>query len=156
AELARAAFALHDAQSAIAREYGFASWAELRDKVAALTQTAPPPPDAETLARFAASHKLGPDMVAKLREALTAREARTSPATPAIAPILPLRNAVVFPGAVLPIDVMRPTTLRAIDAAAASEPRLIAIFAQRAADTERPAQDELHSPGCLCELLLVH
>src|SRR3954467_8056096 len=40
-ELARATFALHDAQSASAREYGFASWAELRDKVPALT-AAPP------------------------------------------------------------------------------------------------------------------
>src|SRR4051812_25344482 len=41
ADIARMPFALHDAQSAIAREYGFASWAELRTKV-----TAEPEPSA--------------------------------------------------------------------------------------------------------------
>jgi hypothetical protein len=33
-ELAQSSFALHDAQSAIAREYGCVSWSELRDEVA--------------------------------------------------------------------------------------------------------------------------
>ena len=40
-ELARAPFALHDAQSAIAREYGHKSWSDLRDEVAS-RQPAPP------------------------------------------------------------------------------------------------------------------
>jgi ankyrin repeat protein len=37
AELARASLALHDAQSVLAREHGFASWKALRERVEALT-----------------------------------------------------------------------------------------------------------------------
>src|SRR5260221_5407148 len=37
ADLARRTFALHDAQSVIAREHGFDSWNELRDRVEELT-----------------------------------------------------------------------------------------------------------------------
>src|ERR1700704_5744342 len=53
-ELTRAGFALHDAQSAIAREYGFTSWAELRDKVAALSAPPPPPPSPAAIAEQSA------------------------------------------------------------------------------------------------------
>jgi hypothetical protein len=67
--LARAAFALHDAQSAIAREYGCVSWAELRDKVAALS--APPPPSpaeiAEQSAKAAAALGFPPGAAAEIR-----------------------------------------------------------------------------------------
>ena len=41
-ELARAPFALHDAQSAIAREYGHKSWNELREAVAERIAAEPP------------------------------------------------------------------------------------------------------------------
>src|SRR5215468_9892895 len=67
-ELARATFALHDAQSAIAREYGFPSWAELRDKVAALN-AAPPAPQSATadeIAKAVASLGLPPGAAAEI------------------------------------------------------------------------------------------
>ncbi|HEU4731018.1 MAG TPA: LON peptidase substrate-binding domain-containing protein [Kofleriaceae bacterium] len=156
-ELARATFALHDAQSAIAREYGFVSWAELRDKVAALNaappEAAPEAGDPDSIARFAASRGLSPESVAALREAIVRRRSGADAPTPAIVPVIPLRNAVAFPGAVIPIDVQRAPTLRAIDAAVATEHRFLAIFAQRAPETERPVQEDLHTTGCLCTVL---
>lgn len=157
-QLARAGFALHDAQSAIAREYGFASWAELRDKVAALN-AAPPSSQgftAEQRAQIAAGLGLPPDAIAKMEAARSRRTSIPSVPTPAIVPVLPLRNAVAFPGALIPIDVHRPTTLRAIEAAAATEHEFIAIFAQRAAETEQPTPEDLHTSGCLCVVMLFH
>src|SRR4029079_1008006 len=52
--------------------------------------------------------------------------------------------------------VSRPTTLRAIEAAIATEHRFLAIFAQRTAETERPTREDLHSPGCLCVVMYFH
>ena len=157
-ELARAAFALHDAQSAIAREYGFASWAELRDKVAALS-AAPPSREAviaEQSAQVTAAMGFPPGAAAEIAALAARAESIKAAPTPAIVPLLPLRNAVAFPGGVIPIDVTRPTSLRAIETAVASEHRFVAIFAQRARDTEQPAQDDLHTRGCLCVVLYLH
>jgi Lon protease-like protein len=165
--LAQATFALHDAQSAIAREYGFVSWAELRAHVSAVTAEpaadAPPAEPAATaqsaadvqLTAFAVATRMAPAMVARLRAALAQRGSAASVPTPERVPMLPLRNAVVFPGAVIPIDVSRPTTLRGLEAALQHQPAFLAIFAQRASETEHPTQDDLHPTGCLCTLLLL-
>lgn len=61
AEIAAGPFALHDAQSVIARQYGFRSWKELADHVEGrvVTPAAPEPP---------------PDVAEKLAIALKARE----------------------------------------------------------------------------------
>jgi Lon protease-like protein len=157
-QLARAAFALHDAQSAIAREYGFASWAELRDKVAALSAE-PPSREAviaEQSAQAAAAVGLPPEAAAEIATMVAKAESIKAEPTPAVVPMLPLRNAVAFPGSTIPIDVTRPTSLRAIETAVATEHRFIAIFAQRARDTEQPTQDDLHTSGCLCVVLYFH
>lgn len=152
-QLARAPFALHDAQSAIAREYGLVSWAELRIQVAALTaepaMAAEPAGAAQPTAIRSAA---GPALLPK--EEATLRAAGERP-TPERVPVLPLRNAVVFPGSVVPIDVARPGSVRALDAVEQHEPRFLAIFAQRASETDRPAVDDLHTNGCLCVVLRV-
>ena len=70
--------------------------------------------------------------------------------------MLPLRNAVGFPGAVIPVDITRITTMRALEAALATQPAFLAIFAQRAAETESPSQGDLHTTGCLCVVLYFH
>lgn len=158
--LARAGFALHDAQSAIAREYGFASWAELRDKLAAVAEP-PPAPDAAAAAaarlataqQYVAAAGLPAEVVDSVREALAHRGAAAGVPTPERVPVLPLRNAVAFPGVVIPLDISRPSTLRAVDAARAHPPALLAIFAQHAAATEQPSAAELHATGCLCSVL---
>jgi hypothetical protein len=61
-EIAGYPFALHDAQSVIARQYGFSSWNELHDYVEALQKTEPSGPTPPL------------DVAAKLRTALRARE----------------------------------------------------------------------------------
>ncbi len=164
--LARAPFALHDAQSAIAREYGFASWAELRALVSAAQGAAPsaaPDDDpavadarSEAIARMISAAKLPPEAEAAIREALSRRGASAAVPTPCTVPVLPLRNALAFPGAVIPIDINRPTTIRAIETALTSQPAFVAIFAQRASETENPSRDDLHTTGCLCVVLYFH
>jgi Lon protease-like protein len=144
-------FALHDAQSAIAREYGFPSWAKLRAHV--LGEPGAEEPALPTLIRTASGQPLPPELDAKLREALLRRGAAASHPTPETVPLLPLRNAVAFPGAVFPIEVARPTTLRAIEVALESKPPFLAVFAQRARETEHPTRDDLHPTGCLCVVL---
>src|SRR5262245_57346533 len=59
AELARGPFALHDAQSTIAREYGFPSWTALRTRVDAGEQPAPDP-----LATLVAGQPMSPELEA--------------------------------------------------------------------------------------------
>lgn len=147
ADIARMPFALHDAQSAIAREYGFASWAELRTRV-----TAEPEPST-TEAAFAqaiAAMALPPDLEAAVRQAVALRGTQTGEPTPPSVPVLPLRNAVVFPGAVMPLDISRASSMRALEVAMESEPALVGIFAQRAVETDQPTRDELHPTGSLC------
>jgi hypothetical protein len=83
--LARATFALHDAQSAIAREYGCASWAELRTRVAAMTA------EPELAIRRQDGSELPPELAARLREVASRRGAAAIEPTPVRVPVLPLR-----------------------------------------------------------------
>ncbi len=61
-------------------------------------------------------------------------------------PILPLREAVLFPQAVLPLAVARPASVRVVDEAVLGS-RLIGILTQRDAAQEIPAAHELHGVG---------
>jgi len=160
AELARAAFALHDAQSAIAREYGFVSWAELRSKVtadegAAGGEGAAASDDDPAVAILRATPGVPPELQAVLLEVLAQRGKQRDVPTPPTVPVLPVRNAVIFPGAQIPLDINRPSSMRAIEAARKTEPALLAVFAQRAPDIERPTRDDLHPTGSLCIVRVV-
>jgi hypothetical protein len=147
-DIARGPFALHDAQSAIAREYGFASWAELRAKVSAAGDAdAPVELQGATLATAAG---LRPEIAAALNEAVAQGPTKIDAPTPAEVPMLPLRNSVIFPGSLVPIDITRPSSLQAIEAAMKTEPPFFAVFAQRAIETEHPTRDEIHETGTLC------
>ena len=44
----------------------------------------------------------------------------------------------------------------ALEKTAASEHKFVAIFAQRASETDRPTREDLHTPGCLCVVLYFH
>jgi ATP-dependent Lon protease len=141
------------------------SWADLRAQVSAANSApaaAAPTEDPATAAReaalatlFAAS-PLPPEAEAAAREALTRHGASAGVATPETVPVLPLRNAVAFPGAVYPIDVSRTPSVCALEAALATQPAFLAIFSQRAAETEQPSRADLHEIGCLCVVLYFH
>jgi ATP-dependent Lon protease len=60
---------------------------------------------------------------------------------------------VAFPGGVIPLDISRATSARAISAALATEVAFLAIFAQRTLEVDRPTVDDLHTTGCLCVVL---
>ncbi len=71
-------------------------------------------------------------------------------------PVLPLRNLVLFPGMVLPVDVGRPGSLRLVDEVigrgAAS--RLV-VTTQRDPQKEDPGPEDLHTIGLEVEVLKV-
>jgi len=69
--------------------------------------------------------------------------------------ILPLRNSVLFPGSIIPIDVGRKKSVRLIEEAISRERPVIAIVAQREARIEDPADTDLYGVGCAARILKV-
>jgi ATP-dependent Lon protease len=66
-------------------------------------------------------------------------------------PVVPLRNAVLFPGVSFPISAGRAATLRAIEAALNTPDRRVFAVAQRA-DTEDVHASELHAIGTVATI----
>jgi ATP-dependent Lon protease len=69
--------------------------------------------------------------------------------------ILPLRNSVLFPGSIIPIDVGRKKSVRLIEEAISKERPVIAIVAQREARIEDPGDGDLFGVGCAARILKV-
>src|SRR5262249_8365069 len=65
---------------------------------------------------------------------------------PSELPILPLRDTVLFPNSFMPLAVARESSVRLIDDAIANG-KLIAVFTQRDAAVEEPAQSDLFPVG---------
>jgi ATP-dependent Lon protease len=65
---------------------------------------------------------------------------------PSELPILPLRDTVLFPNSFMPLAVARESSVRLIDDAIANG-KLIAVFTQRDAAVEEPAQADLYTVG---------
>jgi ATP-dependent Lon protease len=74
---------------------------------------------------------------------------------PEVLSILPLRNSVLFPGAIIPIDVGRRKSVRLVEDAISKERPLIGILTQRDARTEDPAEGDLYTVGCAARILKV-
>jgi ATP-dependent Lon protease len=70
-------------------------------------------------------------------------------------PILPLRNSVLFPGAIIPIDVGRRKSVRLVEDAIAKERPVIGILTQKDARTEDPGSGDLYMVGCAARILKV-
>jgi len=77
------------------------------------------------------------------------------PELPEIVSVLPLRNSVLFPGSIIPIDVGRPKSVKLIEEAIANERPIIGIVTQREARTEDPLEEDLHRVGCAARILKV-
>jgi ATP-dependent Lon protease len=77
------------------------------------------------------------------------------PELPDTISVLPLRNSVLFPGSIIPIDVGRPKSVRLIEEAIAQERPIIGIVTQRDAATEDPGASDLHEVGCAARILKV-
>ena len=68
-------------------------------------------------------------------------------------PVLPIRNAVLFPGAVAPFDVGREKSVALVEDVDNLSSPVIAIFAQRDPSTDDPGKDDLHQVGCAARVL---
>lgn len=71
---------------------------------------------------------------------------------PAILPILPLRNTVLFPGVVLPITVGRDKSIKAVVDAFKGK-KLIGVLAQRDSANEDPQMEHLYQTGTVARIV---
>src|SRR5215510_6961651 len=74
---------------------------------------------------------------------------------PDVISILPLRNSVLFPGSIIPIDVGRRKSVKLVEEAIAKERPIIGILTQRDARTEDPNESDLFTVGCAARILKV-
>src|SRR5882724_9998735 len=71
---------------------------------------------------------------------------------PHILPILPIRNIVVFPGTVMPLNVGRLKSKALLDEVMPDE-KVIGVITQRNAETEDPKMEDLYSVGASAMIL---
>src|SRR5204863_5680018 len=67
-------------------------------------------------------------------------------------PILPIRNIVVFPGTVMPLNVGRQKSKLLLDEVMPGE-KVIGVVTQRNAEVEDPKFEDLHHVGVACMIL---
>src|SRR3954453_22026041 len=67
-------------------------------------------------------------------------------------PILPIRNIVVFPGTVMPLNVGRPKSKALLDEVMPGD-KLIGVCTQKNPDVEDPQYADLHTVGVVCTIL---
>jgi ATP-dependent Lon protease len=68
-------------------------------------------------------------------------------------PVLPIRNAVLFPGAVAPFDVGRDKSVALVEDIESLSQPIIAIFSQRDPSIDDPGQNDLYSVGVAARVL---
>ena len=71
---------------------------------------------------------------------------------PAVLPILPVKNTVLFPGVVLPVTVGRQKSIRLVKKAYRGD-RIIGVVAQENAVTEEPLLKDLYKIGTVAKIL---
>lgn len=67
-------------------------------------------------------------------------------------PILPLRNSVFFPGAVMPLTIGRPKTIRLIEETM-RENALIGVVAQRSPEIDDPTEADMYQVGTIARVI---
>ncbi|PIE33533.1 endopeptidase La [candidate division KSB3 bacterium] len=73
-------------------------------------------------------------------------------AIPEKIPILPLRNAVIYPYLSMPIAVSRPESMKLIEETLSGQ-KLFGVVAQKVSDVEEPEPDDLYEIGTVVKLL---
>src|SRR5438128_5388183 len=71
---------------------------------------------------------------------------------PSSLPVLPIRNIVVFPGTVIPLNVGRQKSKNLLDEVMPGE-KLIGVITQRNSDVEDPKKEDLYEMGVVCSIL---
>ncbi|WP_394850212.1 endopeptidase La [Pendulispora brunnea] len=70
-------------------------------------------------------------------------------------PILPLRNSVVFPASVVPINVGRARSVRLVEDLLGQERAVVGIVSQRDAEVDEPAFGDLYEVGTVARVVKV-
>jgi len=68
--------------------------------------------------------------------------------------VLPLRNTVLFPHAVVPIGVGRPKSVALLEEVMGGDKQMV-LLSQRDEDVDEPTQDDLYEIGTVCSVLKV-
>src|SRR6476469_8259208 len=71
---------------------------------------------------------------------------------PNLLPILPIRNIVVFPGTVMPLNVGRQKSKNLLDEVMPGE-KIIGVLTQKNPDVADPKQDDLYAVGVVSMIL---
>ncbi|CAN5814553.1 endopeptidase La [soil metagenome] len=70
-------------------------------------------------------------------------------------PLLPLRNSVVFPASVVPINVGRARSVRLVEELLEKERAVVGIVSQRDSDVDEPVFDDLYRIGTVARVVKV-
>ncbi len=70
-------------------------------------------------------------------------------------PILPLRNSVLFPMSVVPINVGRPRSVRLVEDLLGKERALVGVLSQRSSEVDEPTFKELYTIGTVARVVKV-
>ena len=68
------------------------------------------------------------------------------------APVLPLRDVVVYPHMVIPLFVGREKSIKALEAAMEADKKIL-LLAQKSADVDDPVEDDLYRQGTVATIL---
>jgi ATP-dependent Lon protease len=68
-------------------------------------------------------------------------------------PVLPLRGAVLFPGATVPFEIGRPKTIALAEQVIAQSLPFLVVFPQRVANVDDPGAADLHEHGTLARVV---
>ncbi|MEK6805514.1 MAG: endopeptidase La [Pseudomonadota bacterium] len=79
-------------------------------------------------------------------------EATPSKPSDRLAPVLPLRDVVVYPHMAIPLFVGREKSIKALQAAMQDDKRIL-LIAQKTPDVDDPAEKDLHTTGTLASIL---
>src|SRR3954453_7350933 len=71
---------------------------------------------------------------------------------PNLLPVLPIRNIVVFPGTVIPLNVGRQKSKNLLDEVMPNE-KLVGVITQRNPDVEDPKMEDLYPVGVVATIL---
>src|SRR5258708_20748625 len=78
-----------------------------------------------------------------------------APSDMELLPILPLRNSVVFPASVVPINVGRTRSVRLVEDLVGQERAVVGIVSQRDAEVDEPRFEDLFDVGTVARVVKV-
>ena len=70
---------------------------------------------------------------------------------PSELPLLPLRNAVIYPYIAMPISVSGPESIKLIEESIAKQ-KVIGVITQKSGDIDEPKPDDLYTVGTVIKL----